>query len=195
MDRKSLARYGSSQLERFLIEIANLHTEEDARMRFIKKYRHMLSNLPDAEQWAHPALPASPEQLEIRRAANMQSELQYVWRCGTHEARQLRALMLMRWARESEKQSFMSHPEVLTPGPFAQAILYLVNSNRALVCGNPECKIQRYFFRPPDKKHQVYCSEICAEFGQRKAKQKWWEDHGEQWRRKRRKKGKNRWRS
>jgi hypothetical protein len=84
-------------------------------------------------------------------------------------------------AQRAGKRGFLVATEVLTPGPFTQALLHLLKStNRTRVCGNPECRVTPYFFRK--HRRQTYCSDICAEFGQRKSKQKWWSDKGSEWR-------------
>jgi hypothetical protein len=194
MRHKTLARYSSSRLEKFLTELANLAEDHGARVRFIKKYGHMFSDLPDADQWRHPAIADSREQLEIKRAVYVQGELRGIWQSGSGEAklplgtrgaRQWAALRFIRWAQES-RVSFMLNLDVIAPGPFAQALLHVVNSERARVCRNLECRIQRYFFRPPGKKRQLYCSEICAEVAQRQWKKNWWGEHGVEWRKQRR---------
>jgi hypothetical protein len=184
MRRKTLARYAASRLETFLTQLANLRPEDEAGLRFVRKYGHMLSDLPSSEQWRHPFVATTPEQLDLARAKNLQHELQCIWRSGTREARQFRVLMLAKWAQESGSFTFMLSPEAMHPGPFAQALLYLLNSDRALICGNPKC-LAPYLFRPRDKKRQVYCSDLCAEFGQRESKKKWWADKGDEWRKRR----------
>jgi len=191
MSLRTLARYSDKRIERFLTELANLHVGIEAGARFIKKYGQMLCDLPGAEQWGHPRVASTPEKLELTRAASLRSELRLIWQSRTREARQMRVLMLAKWTQDLGKFTFLLPPAVMHPGPFAQAILYLLNSNRALVCGNPDCPAP-YFFRPRDKRRQVYCSEACAEFGQRKTKMKWWAEKGNEWRKRRQsKRGKN----
>ena len=53
----------------------------------------------------------------------------------------------------------------------------------ALHCGNPNCAAP-YFFAT--RKGQKYCTDSCAAYGQRLAKSRWWAEHGEEWRKKRR---------
>ncbi len=50
------------------------------------------------------------------------------------------------------------------------------NSDRARHCLNPECPAP-YFFAPPKKKGQKYCSEKCAGVGTRESKKRWWNEN------------------
>ena len=68
--------------------------------------------------------------------------------------------------------------------PFEVSMLYFHgNWHRAVHCGNPSCAAP-YFFAT--KKGQKYCTDLCAEYGQREAKKRWWTEHGDQWRTNRR---------
>jgi hypothetical protein len=145
----------------------------------------MLEDFPSAETWLNPSrrslVDTTKEQLEKLRILNLSSHLQYLWRQKTVEAKQFRIGTLIGLAQQAGKRGFLVAPEVLQPGPFAQALLYLLKSaNRIRVCGNPGCKVTPYFFRK--RRRQTYCSDVCAEFGQRKAKEKWWSDKGSEWR-------------
>jgi len=69
--------------------------------------------------------------------------------------------------------------------PFQWAIYALFrNSALAKVCANPDCPA-RYFVAK--KLTQRYCSDKCAEVFQKEWKRKWWAEHGDAWRRGRRK--------
>ncbi len=50
---------------------------------------------------------------------------------------------------------------------------------KARYCGNPDCPAH-YFFGT--RTNQQFCSEFCAEHGQREAKRRWWAEHGADWR-------------
>jgi hypothetical protein len=74
------------------------------------------------------------------------------------------------------------------PSPFEGCMRYLwSNLHRAGHCSNPDCPAPYYF---GTKKGQQYCSEDCAEYGQREAKKRWWTEHGEKWRKGRKAKSK-----
>jgi hypothetical protein len=68
---------------------------------------------------------------------------------------------------------------------FQRAIYALFRrSALAKVCANPDC-LARYFVAR--KATQRYCSEKCAEVFQKVYKRKWWTEHGDEWRRGRKK--------
>lgn len=48
------------------------------------------------------------------------------------------------------------------------------------VCCNPEC-VAPYFIAP--SRRYKFCSDVCAQFGQREHKRRWWSEHGEENRR------------
>jgi len=52
-------------------------------------------------------------------------------------------------------------------------------ANRARKCKREDCP-HPYFLAGHLK--QTFCSEICAQWGQRKWKQEWWKEHGKKWR-------------
>ena len=67
------------------------------------------------------------------------------------------------------------------PTLFEYALLHLTReADRARVCQNPECAVQRYFFAK--RRSQKYCDDTCARPAQREAKRRWWADHGTTWR-------------
>jgi len=67
--------------------------------------------------------------------------------------------------------------------PFQSAIYCLFRKSAlAKVCANPDCPA-RYFVAK--KATQRYCSDKCAEVFQRAWKRRWWAEHGDKWRRSR----------
>jgi len=185
MAHKTLARHPTidpERLELFLVELANVRG--DSVQRFLCRYGDMLSDFAPAEKWLTPHVGTPSDQLEKLRILNLSSHLHYLWGQKSVEAKQFRILTLMELAQQLGHAGFEPDSSDLTPGPFAQVLQYLLKSaNRIRVCGNPKCQITPWFFR--QQKRQTYCSEACAEFGQRKAKQKWWSDKGEEWRKSR----------
>ena len=57
---------------------------------------------------------------------------------------------------------------------------------RICKCGRPDCP-QRYFVA--NHLGQLYATEPCAGAAQRKWKQEWWKEHGEEWRKAKARKG------
>jgi hypothetical protein len=184
---KTLAKFGADKLEAFLVELANVRGNDDAVRRFLTKHGAMLEDFPSAETWLNPSgsvADTTPGLLEKLRIINLSSHLQYLWNQKTVAAKQFRIGTLVGLAQQAGKRGFLIAAEVLQPGPFAQALLHLLKSaNRTRVCGNPDCRVTPYFFRK--RRRQTYCSDVCAEFGQRRAKEKWWSEKGSEWRKNR----------
>jgi hypothetical protein len=68
---------------------------------------------------------------------------------------------------------------------FQRAIYTLfLRSALAKVCGNPDCQAPYFVAK---KATQRYCSDVCAQVFQKAWKKKWWAEHGEEWRRGRKK--------
>jgi hypothetical protein len=66
---------------------------------------------------------------------------------------------------------------------FAVSLTFAISSfqERMAVCGNPEC--EEYFFKA--RKTQKFCDRPnCLAYGQRTQKNRWWEKHGNEWRKK-----------
>lgn len=55
----------------------------------------------------------------------------------------------------------------------------LLPLDRLRICSRPDCETP-YFVA--GHLRQNYCSEVCAQWGQRKAKLKWWAEQGQEWR-------------
>jgi hypothetical protein len=69
---------------------------------------------------------------------------------------------------------------------FLMVLLHaLKNVHLLRYCANPKCKEPYFVAR---RGSQIYCSSPCAEPAQREAKLKWWREHGEDRRRKLKKK-------
>lgn len=189
MPRKTLASIATSKIERFLEWLANLKQEDEAAaVHFARRFEDMLKDVPSAKelfQWGRPNDFGRPEALEFLRISQLSSSVRSIWRGPTANEKQFRALMLQGTLSKANP-TFLLTPELFSPGPFSQAILHLLRSaDRALICLNSDCSTP-YFLRKG--KRQRYCSEKCAEVGQRQAKRKWWAEHGERWREKRPKK-------
>jgi hypothetical protein len=72
------------------------------------------------------------------------------------------------------------------PSPLEQALIWLLKSaDKTRCCPHPDCPTPYFLAK---RRNQRYCSEVCAQRGERELKQKWWEKHGKEWRRQRQKK-------
>jgi hypothetical protein len=65
---------------------------------------------------------------------------------------------------------------------FVEFEIWLSPIARRRRCKRPHCETP-YFIASNPK--QLFCDEKCAEWGQQQHKQKWWAEHGEQWRKRR----------
>jgi DNA-binding transcriptional regulator GbsR (MarR family) len=66
---------------------------------------------------------------------------------------------------------------------FVSVLLYALEHAHLLkYCQNPGCR-EPYFIA--ERVSQNVCSVACAKPIQREAKRRWWQEHGEEWRRKR----------
>jgi hypothetical protein len=63
--------------------------------------------------------------------------------------------------------------------PLALAIGVTERSSKMAICPNPEC---RCFFLKERISDRFCGRPICANYGQREKKKKWWTEHGNQWR-------------
>ena len=53
---------------------------------------------------------------------------------------------------------------------------------RVRICARPDCKTPAFTAR---HLRQHFCSETCAQWGQRQWKKQWWAEHGQMWRKQR----------
>jgi hypothetical protein len=200
------------KIECFLLALANRDRNVSSVLPFLGRFGDMLADLPSARQWnrifstqriraysdettlellredVEEQEKPVDENLELKRIGDLSSLVRGIWLAETRQERQCRILALHRVLSNSWDPTFLLTKEVvlgdgLLRRPFQQAILHLLKqADRALICPNPECPA-RFFFRV--KRRQRYCSEVCAGFGQRIAKQKWWAAEGNRWRRER----------
>lgn len=70
---------------------------------------------------------------------------------------------------------------VYRPQTTLQAALYylLQHSDKSKVCGNPDCPAPYFIAKRGNKK---YCGDDCEAEARIKAKSRWWDEHGEEWR-------------
>jgi hypothetical protein len=209
---KTLARLSSSQLERFLVEMANLQVSFDTLRRFRERFANFIP--PHDPGWVEKLiakkegvavelswLPSGVSIEELEDSAwisTLMLILRNLWIEPDPRQKEW-GVFAFRYAlyRYSDdaltgdrlfgilhdpSRSFRIPP----PAPFEQALSYLVKvGDKARYCANPECPAPYFFVA---RKNQRYCSEICAAPAQRELKRKWWSEHGEEWRTARQKK-------
>jgi hypothetical protein len=203
---KTLARFSPKQLERFLVELANLQMDLAAIRRFRERFA---SFIPPHDTSRVDRLVTRDEELtkkltKILNHVNFDEIENSAW---------ITTLMLILrnlWTEPDQRQKewgffafryalYKFEDDTLTndrlfgilnnaerpfrvppPTPFEQALSYLVKAgDKARYCANAECPAPYFFVQ---RKNQRYCSEICAAPAQRELKRKWWAEYGEEWR-------------
>lgn len=203
---QTLAKFSSRQLERFLVELANLQVDINAARRFRERFAAFIP--PHEEGWLAGLLARDDEVAEQvfnlpkfvsiedlgegAWVATLRNILNDLW--TEPDARQKEwgvfafRYALYKWGDDTLEGDnlfkILYQPEkrfrVPPPTPFEQALSHLVKAgDRARYCANPECPAPYFFVT---RKNQRYCSEICAAPAQRELKRKWWAEHGEEWR-------------
>jgi hypothetical protein len=210
---QTLAKYSPRQLERFLVELANLQADLDAARRFRERFAAFIP--PHDDEWMAGLLNRDEEiarqvsrlsdtvtSEELGEAAwvvTLKEMLDDLWTEPDSRQKEWGVFAfryaLYKWSDRTlagdNLFKILYEPakrfRVPPPTPFEQALTYLVKAgDRARYCANPECPAPYFFVK---RKNQRYCSEICAAPAQRELKRKWWAEHGEEWRAARQDKG------
>jgi hypothetical protein len=193
---KTLARVAPAKLESFLIELANLSDAPESAERFSKRFSDF--QLFDVPFRAFSPTPGEEKQEERSWLLQLRAIMQAIWTQPDARRREwngavLRTLLAtppinhMKDRLRAGDPMAMILPEPLPESPIETAMDYLLKSHhKARQCENPECPAP-YFFGL--KAGQRYCGEACAEHGQREAKRRWWSQHGDEWRSKKKKQG------
>jgi hypothetical protein len=180
-----------------LTELANLRDEPEAFERFHKRWPGLVgvSDCPDELHHIHE-MPLPPKFWLIYER---REKLRGIWEGNEENA--LREFLLppdpppLNLSEELQVGFIWDSPIVFDwrrgqivyqPRTEFQRAVYTLFRRSALarVCGNPDCS-SRYFVAK--KATQRYCSDKCAEVFQKAWKKKWWAEHGDQWRRDRKK--------
>lgn len=127
-----------------------------------------------------PAIPSAPFEFHLEAFKAAQEHFREIWRNLRKQNPDLELLSLggsLRFHRGS----------ITYTAPNLRAYLYVdlttSPAERVRVCKREECR-HPYFIAGHLK--QQFCSDECAEEGQRLLKREWWEKHGQSWRAKRR---------
>jgi hypothetical protein len=203
---RTLARFSPTQLERFLVELANVQIDLVALRRIRERFADFIP--PQNMGWLEKT--AAKDKGFAKRLSELPSEvsLQEIEDGGWIVT--LSQMLCNIWIEPDQRQKewglfafryalYKYEDESLTteqlfgilmdpaksfrippPAPFEQALSYLVKAgNKARYCANPDCPAPFFFVQ---RKNQRYCSEVCAGPAQRELKRKWWAEHGEEWR-------------
>ncbi|MFL6212045.1 MAG: hypothetical protein ACJ74W_24570 [Pyrinomonadaceae bacterium] len=193
-ETQTLAKFSPAQLERFLVELANLQNEPEAIERFQRRFAALIPTAHRAE-WLSRAGEARPKPsetyLRVMWILLLRKLLRGVLLEQDLRRKEWRVFEIRGWFYSLEREAFWDEiasaimedrnlPDVPPPMPFEQALLYGIKSaDRLRYCANPECPAPYFFVK---RKNQRYCSEICAGPAQRELKRQWWAEHGEEWR-------------
>jgi hypothetical protein len=137
-----------------------------------------------------------------RFCARFQPELRNIWKEPAPLLKEAGLMMLaaaymkecapLAWAKNPAHVLEFMESRGMSSGPdrFLMVLLYALKHAHLLrYCANPECKEPYFVAR---RGSQIYCSSPCAAPAQKKAKLKWWGEHGDARRKKSRKRrGKN----
>ncbi len=198
---QNLATLPASRIQEFLAEAANTPIDELAVGRFMGKFGTIL-NTPEWLAWSQEALAKNPRyhqqgfghrlhaafevanSVELLLLWNLQRKVRNIW-----ESPDVRTA---RWRTFCVQYSIYDHLPVVAgtkdldapPATALQQCLTYLSEHSDLLkrCGNPDCGVTPYFFAK--KRKQRYCSDLCAQPAQRAAKKRWWDEHGEVWRKK-----------
>jgi hypothetical protein len=199
MSKKTQVLANSKQLEEFTVELVNLDWRNaGAISRFKRRFPDsglfdsrvifaFMATLQTGIMDSDPALGAAFTQfiyeyfVEVFQAAWAEHDSkarEWIWAIlRTQLARDTVTGLFIPSADQHGRMTFPRPPEEL---PVERAFDYLLeNHNRTRYCPNEGCPAP-YFFA---KRHtQRYCSESCAQNGERETKRRWWAEHGVKWR-------------
>jgi hypothetical protein len=193
---KTLARFTPVKVESFLVELTNLNDAPESAERFSKRFSDF--QLFEVPFRAFSPTPGEEKQEERSWLLQLRAIMQAIWTQPDARRREWNGAVLrtylamppldqMKTRLRAGDPMAMILPEPLPESPIERAMDYLLKSHhKARHCENPQCPAP-YFFGIKSK--QRFCGEACAEHGQREAKRRWWNEHGDEWRSKQKKQG------
>jgi hypothetical protein len=199
---QSLAKVSAAEARRFLKELVNLQATPGAERRIKRRFKKFLPFEQNKTVIDMKSVDARDVVRTDHVAGSVEMSIEYNWVLACRDA--LRVVWETRDAQEKIWGLICLREHVARPlgfsllsvtGPppptaFDQAVLYLLTPNvRTRQCKNPDCAAP-YFFAM--RRNQKYCSGDCLSPVQRAYKRRWWQEHGDEWRRKRNEKSKRR---
>jgi len=192
---QTLATLNPQRLERFLVELVNVRiADSDAISRFAERFAEGFGLY---EQRLAINTRIEGEKRSPRRAAVEALIIPYfydvfraAWVEPDAKTREFAFAMLRtEWMQMRYPDRGLSLRDeggvkrLPPPGeetPIELAFHYLLkHHSRTRCCPNPDCPAP-YFFA--ERHTQRYCTEQCAQIGERATKRKWWAEHGTAWR-------------
>jgi len=173
-ERRTKPLFGASGGHTLVEEFVNWQPDHDAILRFTRKYGPLCD------------LPFEPGEyvLEIAEWRACQDFFRIAWSGVAKGVK--RTLPNAQWSAEPGDRLVARLGEVLYITHTLRWFLHLeaccLPPERLRVCARPGCETPFFIAR---HLRQNYCTERCAQWGQRQWKQKWWAEHGDEWRKKR----------
>ena len=170
--------------------MANLRDEVVAVKRFRDRFKEFLDeevgtsltlDAVQSEEERH-----EPERVLLRNGgysplAKLRKELRSIWTTPGLKDREWKIFLFR--ADPTVTVSFASTIGRPAATPFQQAAIHLFKCAATMsVCQNKQCPAPYFFAK---RKSQKYCASVCASPAQRKQKRRWWQLHGEKWRKQR----------
>jgi len=162
-------------------EFANWSADPEEVLRFTRRYGALRAPLEPGAEYTFLVRHWVEDQKRIRSAWGM---TEYVFR----------KFDLHRWGELGEERISVEEGEAFvfrfgrleykTQSLFRLLLMELLSTpkERLQLCLRSGCVTPHFVAR---HLRQKYCSDLCAQSAQRDSKRKWWEQHGEQWRRRR----------
>lgn len=203
---QTLAKFSPTQLEQFLVEMANLQESLEAIKRFRERFTGFIppydpgwiARLVEKNERLAKELSEIPDHVsleEIEASAwivTLMLMLRNIWTEPDRRQKEW-GVFAFRYALYKYEDDTLTSERLFgilldpaksfripPPTPFEQALSYLIKvGDKARYCANPECPAPYFFVQ---RKNQRYCSEICAAPAQRELKRQWWAEHGDEWR-------------
>jgi hypothetical protein len=184
--------------ESFLVELANLkQTDSEGISRFLKRYPEFI--IPQQAESGKARLASGSPAVEVglyqvddslpRAMFSIQVLLRRAWERPTSLDREVSLTLAQQTVYEAFLRAF-DRGKTETPIWRVLGYIFLAFAaakrlaDRFRRCENPTCPASYFIAK---RRSQKYCSEVCAGHGQRELKRKWWNEYGEEWRKKSRK--------
>jgi hypothetical protein len=191
----TLARVTPGRAEKFLMFLVNLRDDRASVEKFVRDFSG-LSPKRTVADWS--AFAPKPEWEQRDQSAywplpmelgQLRETLRHMWKEPDLRTRDWIAYNLRHYEFLGADFTLVN-PEVTgmqlpPPTSFEQCLLHLAKCvDRTRYCANPSCAAPYFFAR---RRSQRYCCDTCAVPGQREFKRRWWAEHGNEWRSKRKK--------
>jgi len=192
-------RVDPKKSDEVLQELLNLRFDDEAaRSRFLRRFEDVLPTnvffgVSHSDSWVINSDSVLDASKRIR------SYLAEAWRAPTLLAREISLLKIVGMYLDTREEPRLVDSKVFRYNEeywakeaasrvdaFVLVLLRALHiADRMRYCPNPACPAPYFIAK---KRRQKYCSDACALPAQREFKRAWWDEHGEEWRAKRKRK-------